>query len=364
VSTVGAEARDAASVPLRQATPQASVGVAVIGCGSTAERRHLPVWPRLPGAHLETVVSRDPARAKAAQQRYGARRAVTDWQEVLHDPAVAIADICVPHPLHAEIAIAMAAAGKHVLCEKPLAPDLASAEAMVAAAQRSGTILLPFHNMRFLGAAAAARALVQEGRIGRPLILRGVMSHGGPDASDPRRRWFLDASAGGGAILDLGPHLFDMVRALHPLPATRLRATVIRPEGMAVDRDGVVEIAFSDGALAVLVLSWSQGAGRETSLVVHGAAGTLRMTLLHAPDPSPGNAVAPLAVGEGWGPRASIAYPEVAGDDTPCAAMLRALHGEDPGVTALDGLEAVRWIDACYRSHAADGSWIDLQRGG
>ncbi len=338
----------------------ADLGVAVIGCGSTAERRHLPVWTKLAGTRLVAVVSRDAARAQAAAQRYGAARPLTDWHDLLADPEVQVADICVPHPQHAEVAIAMARAGKHVLCEKPLAPQLSAARAMAAAARAAGTLLFPFHNMRLLGASSAAIRLVRAGRIGRPLLLRAVMCHGGPDATDPRRHWFLEAGSGGGAVLDLGPHLFDLVRALQPTPARRLRAVLLQPPDHAVERDGVVDVEFADGSLAALTLSWSQGAGRETSLVVHGTAGTLRVCLLQAPDPSPGQRAASLVLGEGWGMQVAVSYPEPEPDGEPCTALVRALAGEPPAVSADDGVEAIRWVDACYRSHATRGAWIDL----
>jgi UDP-N-acetylglucosamine 3-dehydrogenase len=336
------------------------LGVAVIGCGSTAERRHLPVWQALPGARLAVVVSRDPARAEAARARYGADRALTDWRAAVALPEVDVVDVCVPHPLHAEVAVAAARAGKHVLCEKPLAPDLAAAEAMAAAAAAAGVVLLPFHNMRLLGPVRTALRLVREGRVGRPVLFRGAMTHGGPDASDPRRRWFLEASAGGGAVLDLGPHLFDLVRALHPVRATRLRAAAVRPAGMAVERDGVVDVEFADGAVARLLLSWSQVAGRETSLVVHGTDGTLRLTLLQTPEPARGAPPAPLALAEGRGPAAAVSYPDPEPGEEPCAVMLRAVRGEPVPLRAEDGVEAVRWVDAAYRSDHAGGAWVSL----
>lgn len=336
------------------------IGVAVIGCGSTAEKRHLPVWSRLAGARLTVTVSRDPQRAQRAAERYGAERAETDWRQLLHDPAVQIADICVPHPLHAQVAVALLRAGKHVLCEKPLASDLAGAQAMVQAAAAAGTVLLPFHNMRLLGASAAAVNLVRSGRIGRTLLLRGVMAHGGPDATDPRRQWFLQASAGGGVVLDLGPHLFDLVRAMVPAPAARLRAWLLSAPGAEVERDGVIEVLFADGATAVLTLSWSLAVGRETTLVVQGEQGVVRLCLGLTPELSPGATPAPLMLGEGWWPQATVSYPPPEPDREPCAVMLAAVRGEPVALDARDGLEVMRWIDAAYRSQAAGGAWISL----
>ena len=339
-----------------------ALGVAVIGCGSTAHRRHLPVWQHLQGARLVAVASRDAQRRETAAQRYGAAQAVADWRELLQNPGVQAVDICVPHAQHAEIAIAMARAGKHVLCEKPMATTLSAGLAMARAARETGVVLMPFHNMRLGGAPARALALVHDGRVGRPLLLRGVMAHGGPDASDPSRGWFLEAAAGGGAILDLGPHLFDLAAALMPERAVRLRATLHTAPGAAVERDGLLDIEYADGALAQLTLSWSHTAGRETSLVVQGERGVLRLCLLWTPPPSPGAEPAPLVLAEPRGRDVLIEYPAPLSAEEPCSLFLRAIAGERVGLGLEDGLETLRYIDAAYRSGAADGAWTELER--
>lgn len=336
--------------------------MAVIGCGSTAHRRHLPAWAALPGARLTAVVSRDARRREEAAARYGAARTYGDWHDVLDDPDVAAVDICVPHALHAEIAVAAARAGRHVLCEKPLATHLRAAEEMAAAARDSGVVLMPFLNMRLGGAARRAVDLVRGGAVGRPLLIRGVMGHGGPDATDPARRWFLTAEAGGGAILDLGPHLFDLVACLAGQPASRLRAT-LRRDGEPVERDGLVEVSFPDGAQAQLVLSWSHMAGRETRVVVQGDTGVLQINFLLQPEPSPVGGAAPLVLARPGTPLC-VDYPEPAEAVDPCAAFLAAVQGHPPLLTAADGVETVRYIDAAYRSDRAGGAWVAVERAG
>lgn len=337
--------------------PHDPLAVAVIGCGSTAHRRHLPVWKGLAGARLAAVCSRNPERRGQALEQYGASRAVADWRELVESPEITAVDICTPHPQHAEIACAFLRAGKHVLCEKPLATSVAQAESMVAAAAASGAVLMPFHNMRLAAAPSRAISLVHSGAVGRPLLVRGVMAHGGPDARDPARRWFLEASAGGGALLDLGPHLFDLVAALVGEPARRLRATVVRAPQLSVERDGLVEVEFRSGAIAQLTASWSMTAARETALVVQGERGTLRMCLLQTPPPAQDSVPAPLVLSVAGG---GEEYPNPGPGDEPCAAFVRAIAGEPAAITAADGLRAVRWVDAAYRSEAADGAWVDV----
>lgn len=337
------------------------VGVAVVGCGSTARRRHLPVWASLPGARLAAVVSRDAGRREEAARTYGALRAYADWRDALADPDVDAIDICLPHPNHTDVAIAAARAGKHILCEKPLATTLGDGRRMVEAAQTAGVVLMPFHNMRLGGAARRAIELVRGGAIGRPTLVRGVMAHGGPDASDPTRQWFLDASSGGGAVLDLGPHMFDLLAVAMPTRAQRLRANLRSVSAGSVEKDGLLDIEFQDGAVAQIALSWSHVAGRETRLVLQGERGVLQLNLLLAPDPSPNGPTAPLVLATA-GPPAAVQYPDPAESQEPCSLFLRSIAGTGSGVTAEDGLETMRYVDAAYRSQRSDGAWAALNR--
>ena len=338
---------------------ESELGVAVVGCGSTAHRRHLPVWAKLAGCRLEAVVSRDAERREAAAREFGASHAVPDWRALADMPEVQIVDICTPHPTHAEIACALAAAGKHILCEKPLAVRPDEALRMVEAARSAGVVLLPFHNMRLLGAARTAVELLRSDAIGRPRLIRGVMAHAGPDARDPRRRWFLQATAGGGAVLDLGPHLFDLTAALLDVAPVRLRAVVRRDPADEVERDAAVDVQFADGAAGHFLISWSMAGGRETQLVVHGDRGVLRLALAQDP-PAADGSLHSLSMGRGTPGAPEITYPAPTDTLDPCGLMLRAVRGEPVPLRAEDGLRSVAWIDAVYRSAAADGAWIDL----
>ena len=332
------------------------LGVAVVGCGSTAHRRHLPVWAKHAGCRLVAVVSRDAARRESAAREYGVPHALADWHDLAHMADVQIVDICTPHPTHAEIACALAAAGKHVLCEKPLAVRPDDARRMVEAARSAGVVLLPFHNMRLLGAARQAVQLVREGAIGRPRLIRGVMAHAGPDARDPRRLWFLEATAGGGAVLDLGPHLFDLTAALVGEAPTRIRACMRKEPDDAVERDASVDMVFPGGASSHFLLSWSMAGGRETQLVVHGERGVLRLALGQEP-PVAAGAPHPLSLGLGGHGAKEVLHPDPADSLEPCDLMLRAVRGEAVPLSAEDGLRAVTWVDAVYRSAAQDGAW-------
>jgi predicted dehydrogenase len=173
----------------------------------------LPVRPS-----MVALCGRDAGAAQAAAERYGWAAAETDWRALISRDDVQLVDICAPGDLHAPIAIAALDAGKHVLCEKPLAVTVPEAEAMVAAAARAsarGVRAMTGFNYRRVPAIALARQLVGDGRIGR---IRHVRASYLQD-------WLLDPSfpltwrlqrehAGSGALGDLGSHIVDLAQYL------------------------------------------------------------------------------------------------------------------------------------------------------
>jgi predicted dehydrogenase len=140
---------------------------------------------------MTVVVGRDPERTEAARARFGWQCAETDWRRVVEDPDIDVVDVCSPGSSHVEVAIAALEAGKHVLCEKPLANTVAEAEAMVAAASSAaerGVRSMVGFSYRRVPALAFARQLVQAGRIGevrqaRALYLQDWLT----DEDGPRR---------------------------------------------------------------------------------------------------------------------------------------------------------------------------------
>ncbi|WP_031074142.1 Gfo/Idh/MocA family protein [Streptomyces sp. NRRL S-118] len=173
----------------------------------------LPVRPR-----LAAVCGRDPAAVRAAAARHGWAAAETDWRELVARDDVQLVDICTPGDSHAEIAIAALEAGKHVLCEKPLANTVAEAEAMAAAAARArarGQVAMVGFNYRRVPAMTYARRLIAEGRLG---VLRHVrvtyLQDWLVDPAFPLTWRLQRAHAGSGALGDLGAHIVDLAQYL------------------------------------------------------------------------------------------------------------------------------------------------------
>jgi len=206
-----------ASSPNPRALRVAMIGHAFMGNAHSQAWRTAPHFFSLPlRPEMTVVVGRDADRAAEAAARLGWAESSTDWREVVARDDIDVIDICTPGDTHAEIAIAALEAGKHVLCEKPLANTVAEAEAMTAAAEKAranGVLTMVGFTYRRVPAIGLARQLVAEGRIGQ---IRHVRAQYLQDwISDPEAplSWRLDkAKAGSGALGDIGAHIVDLTQ--------------------------------------------------------------------------------------------------------------------------------------------------------
>ena len=194
-----------------------SIGVAVIGAGM-AGRAHAAGYRTastlygegLPEVRLVAVADVNPAFATDTARRFGYERAETGWEAVAEAPDVDVVSVVVANPLHRQIVEGLLAAGKHVLCEKPMAPTVEDAEAMVAAAEASGRETGIGFVFRRSPAIAAIRDQVASGAIGRPLHFNGhYWCDYGVDPRAPMS-WRYKGGPGSGALSDIGSHLIDL----------------------------------------------------------------------------------------------------------------------------------------------------------
>jgi predicted dehydrogenase len=194
-----------------------SIGVAVIGAGM-AGRAHAAAYRSastvygadLPEVRLVAIADLNPALANDAAQRFGYRRAESSWKAIADAPDVDAVSVVVANPLHREIVAGLLAAGKHVLCEKPLAPSVEDAQAMVVAARSSQRQAAVGFTFRRSPAIAAIREQVAQGRIGRPLHFNGhYWCDYGCDPGGPMS-WRYKGGPGSGALSDVGSHLLDL----------------------------------------------------------------------------------------------------------------------------------------------------------
>jgi predicted dehydrogenase len=198
-----------------------AIGAAVIGAGM-AGRAHAAAYRSastidgapLPPIRLVSIVDAEVALAEQTARRYGFERAEGDWHALLEDPAIDVVSIAVANALHREMAEALLGAGKHVLCEKPLAPSAADAEAMVGVAAAVPQVAAVGFTYRRSPAVAAIARLVEEGALGRVSHFAGRYWGDYAAAPDGPMGWRYRGPAGSGALADLGTHLIDLAEML------------------------------------------------------------------------------------------------------------------------------------------------------
>jgi UDP-N-acetylglucosamine 3-dehydrogenase len=260
-----------------QGAGKGPVRVAVIGCGAVAMRQHLPGLRALGRDRVDVVAfaSRSPASARAAATAWGSGAVVERWQEAIARPDVEAVDVCTPNRLHAEITVAAAKAGKHVLVEKPIALALEEADAMVAAAAEAGVVLATAHVGRYLPAVRAAARAVAAGRIGRVHTVEVQYAHGGPRTWAPSADWFLDpVQSGGGALIDLGVHGMDTLRAVSGQEIVEVSCRTGQ-ERAGIEYDANALCRLEDGGAAWVKASWAAPYGSDRHLAVWGESGQL-----------------------------------------------------------------------------------------
>jgi predicted dehydrogenase len=198
------------------------VRIGLIGYGSWAERVHIPSIALSANAELAAVAGPDAARAEAMARQHGARYGASDPLTVIGDPSIDAVLVCSPNDAHPAAVLAAAAAGKHVLCEKPLARTLAEARGMAEAVRSAGVRHMTAFTWRHVPAARLMRDLAAAGEIGRLLHAEAHFLHGGWLKLDARRPWRFDRRRMGSGILgDLGVHVFDLLAWMAGRPISR-----------------------------------------------------------------------------------------------------------------------------------------------
>ncbi|ANS78335.1 oxidoreductase [Serinicoccus hydrothermalis] len=372
--------------------------MAVIGY-SFMGRAHSNAWrnvgafyPDVPAVRMDTLVGRDEAALEAAAAELGWARTATDWREVVERNDIDVVDVCTPGHLHAEVALAALAAGKHVLVEKPLANTVADCERLVAAASAPGAgRSMLGHNYRRVPALALARDLIARGRIGDVRQVRlAYLQDWLADADAPMTWRLRKETAGSGVLGDLGSHAVDQLHFLlgEPVSAVRgeLRTFVTERPGEDGDASGELEqVTVDDAAWATLhtpsgvvaSLEVSRMAtGRKNSLMieVYGTTGSIRFDLerlneLEVCEVGEGPVQGPtrVLVTEADQPYAGAWWPpgHVLGWDSTftsqAADLLRAIGtGEQIHPSFADGLAVQRVLEAIETSSARGGIPLDV----
>jgi predicted dehydrogenase len=254
----------------------------LVGCGDIAEKR---VAAALRESRASALLGVARARAELAADfaaRHRARRHYADWRELVRDPEVDAVYVATPVRSHAEQAVAAAEAGKHVLCEKPMALSVVECERMIAAARSHGVRLGVAYYRHHYPVVRRLRELLASGGIGRPVLAEMQAFEPFDVPPDHPRAWFLrKAEAGGGPMFDFGCHRVEvLLDLLGPADEVRGLLANVRFAERDVEDTAVVHLRFRSGALALLTVTHAAFEPRDT-FDVYGSEGSAHAAVLN-----------------------------------------------------------------------------------
>jgi predicted dehydrogenase len=390
---------------MSKTTPSLSVGMvgyAFMGAAHSQAWRTAPRFFDLPLEPAMTVVcGRDETRVAEAAGRLGWAETETDWRRLVERDDLDLIDICTPGDTHAEIAIAALDAGKHVLCEKPLANTVEEAEAMVAAAERAaarGVRAMVGFTYRRVPAIALAQRLVAEGRIGDIRHVRAQYLQDWIADAEAPLSWRLDKEkAGSGALGDIGAHIIDLTQFItgdrlrevsgqletfvkeRPVAAEHagLSGTASAERGPVTVDDAAVFLGrFTGGALGVFEATrFATGRKNAIRIEINGSLGSLAfdfedMNVLHffdATEPADAAGFRRILVtepehpyvGSWWPPGHGLGYEH--GFTHQVVDLVRAIaDGTDPRPTFADGLQVQRVL-AAVEASSETRQWQEIE---
>jgi predicted dehydrogenase len=248
----------------------------VLGVGDIARKRVLPAILAEPRSRLYGLLTRDPRKAEA----YPGAIAFTDLGEALRDAAIDSVYVASPVAVHAEQTIAGLRAGKHVLCEKPVALNYAQAETMATAARESGRVCGIAYYRRLYPKLVRAKELIAEGAIGQPMLVEANY-HGWLES--PERGWLKDpALAGGGPLYDVGSHRIDACNFLLGKPMRAMGMLSNALHELAVEDSATVLMEYAGGVHGVVDVRWNSRIQRDQFRIV-GVDGEIGLDELNGP---------------------------------------------------------------------------------
>ena len=382
----------------------AMIGHAFMGAAHSQAWRTAPRFFDLPlQPAMALVCGRDAQRAADAAARLGWAESATDWHRVVDRDDIDLVDICTPGDSHAEIAIAALTAGKHVLCEKPLANSVEEAEAMTEAAERAraaGVRAMVGFTYRRVPAIALARQLVADGRIGEVRHVRAQYLQDWIADADAPLSWRLEkAKAGSGALGDIGAHIIDLTQYITQDRITEVSgqlATFVKERPLAADFSGLSGTAstgqsergpvtvddaavflakFTGGAVGVFEATrFATGRKNAIRIEINGAKGSLAfdfedMNVLHffdASDPDETAGFKRILVTEPGHPYVAAWWPAghglgyEHGFTHQVVDLVTAIaEGNDPHPTFADGLQVQRVL-AAVETSSDTRSWQEV----
>ena len=327
--------------------------VGIVGAGFMGTT-HAAGWAATP-AEIVGFIAETTQESGALAKRYHAK-VYPSFDDML--PDVDVIDICSPTHLHHEMVLKAVSAGKHIVCEKPLARTTAQAQEMVIACEEAGVQLLVAHVVRFFPEYVLAHSAVVEGQVGKPAIIR--LHRGSYRPKKPAGNWFLDEEKSGGILMDLMIHDYDYARwvAGEVESVSARRVTELHPNA-PVDY-GLVILSHRSGALSHIAGAWAYPPPTfRTHLEIAGDRGLIEFD-------SENTAPIQNLILKTSGPDApDVALPSSPVSESPYTTQIKEFYsaladGKTPRLSATDGLAAVQIAEAALES-AHTGQPVKLE---
>ena len=232
-------------------------------------------------ARLAAVASPTPGNAQRLASRFDIPHVFSDYRQLLDRPEIQMVVVGVPNHLHCEVVLAAAAAGKHIVIEKPLCLNLAEADRMIAACRERRVKLMYAEELCFAPKYVRLKQLLDSGALGRPTLLKQSEKHSGPHAP---HFWDVERS-GGGVTMDMGCHAIEFFRWMLGRPPIKSvyaqMDTLVHADKTRGEDNAILILEFANGVIAMAEESWTKLGGMDDRAEVHGSAGVAYADLLH-----------------------------------------------------------------------------------
>ena len=352
-------------------TKDRKVGIGIVGARFAAEL-HAIAYSRCADANIVAVCSNQPDELESFASRFQISKAYLDYKQMVQDPEVEVVSICVPNFLHHQVAMAACEAGKHVVCEKPLATTIEDALEMMEAFEKANLKLMYAEDWNFAPALVRAKEIVDEGAIGRILYVRAKESHNGSHSPFAQTLEYC----GGGALLHLGCHPAAFIRyitgqeVVEVVGATTegLKENLIHHQ-MEGEDFGVAFLTLADGSRALIEGNYITLGGMDDCVELYGTKGVLKVDLTFGSPISVYSTegysyvLEKADVSTGW-TRPAVDEFYSLGYQTELAAFIKCVKEDlqiPEGAGASDGLAALAIIKAAYIS-AKEGRPVDPRK--
>jgi predicted dehydrogenase len=232
-------------------------------------------------AEIAAVASPTPGNADRFARRFGIPNAFTDYRQVLALPEIQMVVVGAPNDLHCQVVVDAAAAGKHIVIEKPLCLNLAQADQMIAACREAGVKLMYAEELCFAPKYVRLKQLLDSGALGKPTLLKQSEKHDGPHAA---HFWDVERS-GGGVTMDMGCHAIEFFRWMLGRPAIKSvyaqMSTQVHTAKTRGDDNAILILEFESGVTCIAEESWTKPGGMDDRAEVYGSDGVAYADLLH-----------------------------------------------------------------------------------